>query len=266
MVYQEKEMKKLAYFMTILSICCLAGMLWFYNSSASVSVHVNNQRSFDAIEAGSAEAAAPVESQPAAESEVSEAPEVESVAESIAEPVEEETVSVGEADFTPERLIFIGDARTIAMYDAAAPDTEYDIRFVSTSGADLNWLNRSAFDTEYPYINSRTAVIVMLGISDMHRAEDYIRVLNEWGEVFPRDFGAHFYYDSVNPVDPGVFTNEQIEAFNSTVSAGLSENVTYIDTYSVLMQDGYETTDTLHYTDETTKHLYELFKQYFHWE
>ena len=84
--------------------------------------------------------------------------------------------------------------------------------------------------------------------------------------MFPRDFGAHFYYDSVNPVDPGVFTNEQIEAFNSTVSAGLSENVTYIDTYSVLMQDGYETTDTLHYTDETTKHLYELFKEYFHWE
>ena len=68
------------------------------------------------------------------------------------------------------------------------------------------------------------------------------------------------------PEEAVELTKTQIEEFNNTVSAGLSENVTYIDTYSVLMQDGFETTDSLHYTDETTKHLYELFKEYFHWE
>ncbi len=261
MVYQERKMKKLAIFTTFLTIGCLAGMICFFNVNSAANVHVTNQRSYDLIKADESGTES-AESLPVPEDIESEP---ESTPESTIEPAPE-LLTVGSSDFTPERLIFIGDARTIAMYDAAQFDEEYDIRFVSTSGANLNWLNRSAFDTEYQYINSKTAIIIMLGISDMHRAEDYVRVLNEWGEVFPRDFGAHFYFDSVNPVDPGVFTNEQIETFNSIVRAGLSENVTYIDTYSVLMQDGYATTDTLHYTDETTKHLYELFKEYFHWE
>ena len=255
-------MKKLALFTTFLTIGCLAGMICFFNMNSAANVHVTNQKSYD-LARGTDESIS--ESEESLPVPMDIASEEESTPESTIEPAPE-LLTVGSADFTPERLIFIGDARTMAMYDAAQPDQDYDIRFVSTSGADLNWLNRSAFDTEYQYINSKTAVIIMLGISDMHRAEDYIRVLNEWGEVFTRDFSSHLYYDSVNPVHNGVFTNEQIEEFNNTVSAGLSENVTYIDTYSVLMQDGYETTDSLHYTDETTKHLYELFKEYFHWE
>ncbi len=265
-------MKKLAYVMTLLMAGCLAAMLFYYNSNVTADIHIINQNSYSSVKAGSAAAA---ESEPeAAESviesveesvpEVTESVESVPTEESIAEapPVE---LTIGSADFTPERLIFLGDARTIAMYDVAKADEELDIRFVSTEGADLNWLNRNAFDTEYQYINSKTAVIVMLGISDMQRAEDYVRVLNEWGEVFTRDFSSHFYFDSVNPVDPGVFTNDQIEAFNATVSAGLSENVTYIDTYTALKEMGYSTTDTLHYTEETTQALYDLFKVYFHW-
>jgi len=259
-------MRKLAYLMTLLSVGCMAALLVFYNRNVTTEAYVKNERSYEApvnLEAA-AEPSAP-EAQESGEALFASGAD-SSAEESVETAPVSPAVTVGSADFTPERLIFIGDDRTNAMYQAAVDDTDLDIRFVSTAGADLNWLNRSAFDTEYQYINSRTAVIIMLGISDMHRAEDYIRVLNEWGEVFPRDFGAHFYFDSVNPVDPGVFNNEEIETFNETVRAGLSENVTYIDTYSVLKEYGYETTDTLHYTEETTKALYDLFKVYFNWE
>ncbi len=268
-------MKKLAYAMTVLMAGCLAAMLFYYNSNVTSDIHIINQNSYGVVKADSRETA---ESQPAAVEST-----VESIAESIVESVPETTEStesadestaesssvespIGSADFTPKRIIFIGDARTIAMYDAAKNDEDFDIRFVSTTGADLNWLNRNAFDTEYQYINSETAVVIMLGVSDMHRAEEYVRVLNEWGEVFKRDFATHFYFDSVNPVDPGVFTNDQVETFNEIVKSGLSENVTYIDTYSALTEMGYSTTDTLHYTDETTKNLYDLFMVYFNWK
>ncbi len=266
-------MKKAAFVMTLLMAGCLAAMLFYYSSTVSSDIHIINHNSYGPANAwtGTQDASqaemTPAESE-SIPAEPAESTSTESIstepAESIpAEPVE---VSIGHADFTPERLIFIGDGRTMAMYDAAQADQDLDIRFVSTSGADLNWLNRSAFDTEYQYINSRTAVIVMLGISDMQRAEDYVRVLNEWGEVFTRDFSSHFYFASVNPVDQGIFTNEQIESFNEIVKTGLSDNVGYIDSYSALTSMGYETTDTLHYTDETTRDMYELFKTYFNWE
>ena len=54
--------------------------------------------------------------------------------------------------------------------------------------------------------------------------------------------------------DPYV-TNEEIEDFNSRMKNGVT-NVKYIDLYSYLKKQGYKTTDSTHYDNETTWKIY----------
>ncbi|MCR5293672.1 MAG: hypothetical protein K6E30_00640 [Lachnospiraceae bacterium] len=264
-------MKVFSLLFKIILFAGLLGALVFYQISSEAAPRVYNEASYNYINQNPLPSAAESSGETSAESsgELSEdtsaePSESEGGEESAAEPAV--PVEFPHGDYTPERIIFLGDARCLAMYEAAKNE-DVDIRFVSTEGADLNWLNRSAFESEYGYVTRQTAIVVMLGISDMDRAQEYCDVLNSWGKVFTNehDFGAHFYFNSVNPVDPGLFNNEQVEAFNETVKNGLNDSVIYLDTYNVLLQSGYETTDTLHYTDETTAKLYEILKTYFNW-
>jgi hypothetical protein len=83
-------------------------------------------------------------------------------------------------------------------------------------------------------------------------------VLNEWEERLKDERGANLCMNSVNPVNEGVFAPSDVDAFNRTVKEGLDENIRFIDTGTKLAESGFTTTDTLHYTEESSELLYEL--------
>jgi lysophospholipase L1-like esterase len=68
---------------------------------------------------------------------------------------------------------------------------------------------------------------------------------------------------SVGPVGqyPGL-SNEEIEGFNSQIKALCEElQIPYVDDYTVLTTEGYETQDGLHYKDAVYERIYQILKQ-----
>ena len=64
------------------------------------------------------------------------------------------------------------------------------------------------------------------------------------------DVGTYFTHKLFDPAD--------VEEFNRIVKEGLDAQIYFIDTDTKLRESGFSTTDTLHYTEESSKHLYEL--------
>lgn len=104
-------------------------------------------------------------------------------------------------------------------------------------------------------IEDNTAVIILMGVNDVHHVNEYIHYINQKAKEWT-DLGASTYFVSVGPVekDPYV-TNDQIESFNSSMEANLI-GVTYIDIYTHLMENGYSTLDGTHYPDDVSIEIY----------
>ena len=106
-------------------------------------------------------------------------------------------------------------------------------------------------------ITDRTAVVINMGVNDLANAERYAEYVNE---LYSRwtGRGAKVWYMSVNPVGPQAsVTNEQIDEFNSTMREKLGSGIKWIDTNSMLMQQGFTAGDSLHYDEKTYQKIYD---------
>jgi hypothetical protein len=150
------------------------------------------------------------------------------------------------------RYIVIGDGRAGELKEFV---DEAAVEFVTKSGADVDWLDKEALPDAAKTADSYTVICVMTGISDMDHADLYVERLNKWGKRLSEENSAMLCFNSVNPVTTGVFNPSDVEDFNEAVENGLSDDVYYIDTYSAMMEAGFETTDSLHYTKESSELL-----------
>ena len=89
-------------------------------------------------------------------------------------------------------------------------------------------------------------------------AEEYVTALNKWGKRLKDERGADLCMNSVNPVTEGVFDPADVDKFNRIVKEGLDEQIHFVDTDSKLRESGFATTDTLHYTEESSRLLYDF--------
>jgi hypothetical protein len=71
----------------------------------------------------------------------------------------------------------------------------------------------------------------------------------------------------INPVDEDKealygysATNEMIDKYNALIKAGFNSKVGVIDTNTYLKEDGFYTSDGLHYDDNTYKKVYNFLK------
>ena len=128
----------------------------------------------------------------------------------------------GQSGQKEQRYIVLGDGRAGEL-TAFARD-EDNIEFITKSGADIEWLDGEALPELIESDREFSCVVVMTGISDMQNAEEYVAVLNKWGMRL-KDERAQIHF---------------------------------IDTDAKLRESGFSTTDTLHYTEESSELLYEL--------
>lgn len=155
-----------------------------------------------------------------------------------------------------QHYIVLGDGRAGEMIPFV--QEEDNIEFITKSGADIEWLDREALPELLESNRKYSCIIIMTGISDMQNAEEYVTVLNGWGKRLKDERGADLCMNSVNPVTAGVFDPADVDEFNRTVKEGLDPQIQFIDTGTLLREAGFTTTDTLHYTEETSKRLYEF--------
>lgn len=159
------------------------------------------------------------------------------------------------------KFIFIGDSRTEGLkYTIQSNPVEDNIVWSCKTAQGYKWMINTGVPQIESEITKNTAVIILMGVNDLYNVHNYISYINskaqEWNQL-----GATTYFVSVGPIqnDPYI-SNNDIEDFNSTIQNGLS-SVHYIDIYSRLINEGFQTMDGIHYTTETYKYIYNLIKQ-----
>ncbi len=165
------------------------------------------------------------------------------------------------ADDETVGTIFIGDSRFVGM-DKAVDIESHEREFcVAKVGQGYYWFKNTALKQIEKIRKENTALtkwryVVCLGVNDLGNSKNYIE---EYEELTGKDDSIQLVLVSVNPVKnyPSI-TNSQIKKFNIKLSdAGYD----YIDTFSVLQKKGFNSTDGLHYDDETYKTIYDLIEK-----
>lgn len=160
-----------------------------------------------------------------------------------------ETVTAAEHSF-----IFVGDSRTIGMRDAVNDSCVY----LGAEGEGYPWFadeGVSSLDEELKK-NPDRDVIINFGVNDPENVSLYIDLYHSLISQYP---DTSFYFLSVNPlVDDKGFntTNEMISLFNATVASAFPN--AFLDSNTYLQENGFETVDGLHYTDQTYRMIHDF--------
>lgn len=156
-----------------------------------------------------------------------------------------------------EHIIFVGDSRTVGMDITVEAENVY---FIGKVGSGYDWLKGTALkelDKCIKGIDSNNIKIVFNhGVNDPANIDKYMvlyeQVANKYSEYT-------LYFMSVNPckqTKEREKLNFSIEEFNSGVRE--VKGFTYIDSYSYLEKNGFESPDGLHYSNETYDEIYGL--------
>ncbi|MBE5934703.1 MAG: hypothetical protein E7262_02780 [Lachnospiraceae bacterium] len=152
-------------------------------------------------------------------------------------------------------FVFIGDSRTVAIKSTIGENKH---SWACEVGKGLNWMESTGVPSVENKISKGTAVIILMGINDLHNVNKYIEYINQKAAAWSTK-GAKTYFVSVNPINEATYTyfkNTEVENFNSKMKAGL-QNVGYIDTYNYLKTTSIDyTKDGLHYNKKTSQDIY----------
>ena len=125
----------------------------------------------------------------------------------------------------------------------------------------LAWMVNTGIPSAEKYMSDGTAIIILMGVNDLYNLNEYVKYINNNYSKW-MDKGVVVYFVSVNPCTDNYakLLNKKINKFNSEISKALNPNIRYIDSYSNLLNTGYNTVDGLHYDYETSNKLYNFIK------
>lgn len=170
------------------------------------------------------------------------------------------------------KVIFLGDSRTVGMYDAVTGSVEEQRVNTADSAGDLwsartsegiLWLKKTGVPQIEKQIDASTDIVICSGVNDEYRS-DFVEVYTEYINQKAAEWlkaGARTYFVSVLPIrkDEGLFTNRGIRKNNQALINGFTQQVTYID-LDTPFQGFLQYQDNLHFQEITSRMLYEYIK------
>ena len=132
------------------------------------------------------------------------------------------------------------------MRDAVKNDDVY----IGASGEGYDWLSANGLPLlkkaikDYP----EAPVVFNFGVNDYDNMENYLTL---YTSLLDKYKDTHFYFLSVNPIDPDIcknITNEEITDFNNHLKNTFGS--AYIDSYSYLLMKEAGTIDGVHYSGD----------------
>ena len=156
----------------------------------------------------------------------------------------------------------IGDSRMVGLCSYSWYKAENGT-CIAKEGIGYDWFISYAINDLAGVENAKKEnIVVNLGVNDLYNINNYISKYkelanNEWKE-------SKIFILSVNPTKGGYdHLNEEIDSFNKKLMESFSEydNIYYCDSNSYLKNNGFTTSDGLHYTNETSKLIYEEIKK-----
>lgn len=173
-----------------------------------------------------------------------------------------EDPGVAEFSESTQGYIFIGDSRFVGMDMTVNVEDKENQFLIAECGMGLKWLKDTAepeaeqIKTAHPEI-TEWHLIIGLGVNDRYNKDAYKTEI----ERLAKD--NSIYYVSCNPLqildpedtDKIIEENIEVDNFNEMLK-GISNIDLYIDTNSYMKENGYQTVDELHYTNNTYKEIY----------
>lgn len=158
------------------------------------------------------------------------------------------------ATVAPAGVIMVGDSRCVQMQAAVGGG---GCSWICENSKEYTWFTEIAIPKFDQYVGKGTKVVINMGVNDPEHYNDYVNTINakaaEWAQR-----GARTYLVSVNPVWENPYTDqEDVDTFNANVP-GMLSGVTWIDTSSWLVTNGYRLVDGLHYDDPTYVNIFNL--------
>lgn len=149
--------------------------------------------------------------------------------------------------------IWVGDSRTLGMQKAVANSDVY----IGAAGEGYHWFVETGLDEMRDAIKAhpKSVVVFNLGVNDYDNLENYMELYESLLAEYP---DTHFYFLSVNPIDPEEchnITNEEIADFNAHLKE-LSPN-SYLDSYTQIKAAEIETIDGIHYSQDDYRFIYQ---------
>lgn len=159
-------------------------------------------------------------------------------------------------------IIWIGDSRTVGM-----SRTEKNDQYLAEESIGIRWMEEDGRPVLEALLDEsgNYPLVFCFGINDITEASRFVSVYRDMLE----HHDSRIMLMSVNPVDEYLESqngyqvhNQEVKAFNQVIEDAFPDE--YIDMYEYLMEQGYGSTDGVHYTEETyhsiNQHMHELLK------
>lgn len=151
-----------------------------------------------------------------------------------------------------EFIIWVGDSRTVGMGRALDNDNIY----IGADGEGYDWLYETGVVELADAIqaNPGTPVVFNFGVNDCDDIDKYLDIYRAIEAEYP---DTHFYYLSVNPIEPTLcdnVTNEEISDFNNQLRKEFPDQ--FIDSFTFLQINETVTVDGVHYSEEDYQKIY----------
>ena len=193
---------------------------------------------------------------PEAQTQPAPAPQTQPTPQSQTQPVPAQQAQAQQQEDMPQAasILFIGDSRCVQMKAAVGGG---GCSWICENSKGYDWLESKAIGQADRIIGKGTKVVVCLGVNDTEHVQKYAALVNQKAAEWAAR-GAKTYYVSVNPVSTNPYrTEEEVESFNAAMP-GLLSGVTWIDTHSVLVSNGYKLVDGLHFNEEGSVYIFNL--------
>ena len=155
-----------------------------------------------------------------------------------------------------EGVIMVGDSRTIGMQKAMAGLQDPFI-YIGESGEGYSWFTDFALEEMDDAIKAHPTwpVVLNLGVNDTDLVMEYITLYQSFTGRYP---DTRFFYLSVNPLtnESISVTDDEVVVFNRYLETAFPES--YLDSYSMLKKEGFESADGVHYSDDTYRRIHEF--------
>ncbi len=153
-------------------------------------------------------------------------------------------------------VIMVGDSRSVGMHDAMV-DYEDPFLYIAQSGEGYDWFVEEGLPQMEKAIREHPSwpVVLNLGVNDTSAVMNYITLYQSFAGRYPN---TDFYFLSVNPLtkDSTLVVDEQVVVFNQYLKMAFP--ATYLDSYSMLKKEGFESADGVHYSDDTYRRIHQF--------
>lgn len=165
------------------------------------------------------------------------------------------TSVIQDAENASTGYIFAGDSRLIGMDLITSFSSSSNMWKVGEIAKGYNYLSNNVISQIESIKGSNPQItnwveVYTFGINDPANMEKYAQFYRE------RGMNNKVVLVSLNPIERhSSITNEQIFDFNQKL---IMTGLPYIDTYNYLMNNGFSTTDGVHYSNDTYRMIYSI--------